>query len=231
MLQYNLKFNNQPEYLAEDLIISQANEEAVNYIDNWPDWGFGPYTKILVIYGNEGCGKTHIAHLWQKRSNAYFINHNDQFSKLPSDLFFEPACYIIEDIENISDEIAFFHLLNSIIEHKRYLLLTCSTAPNLLNISLPDLKSRINAFYSIEIGKPDDDLLRAVLVKNFSDKQLRINTEVINYALAHIDRSFSAAKKLVDLLDNKSLNLRKNITISVVREVIKEIENGGPDWS
>ena len=58
-----------PAMAREDFFISFSNQEAVSWLDKWPDWP----SPALVIYGEKSCGKTHLLHVWQKQSGADYI--------------------------------------------------------------------------------------------------------------------------------------------------------------
>ena len=80
---------------------------------------------------------------------------------------------LIEDLHaGIGDQRALFHLLNLVREHKLSMLLTSRAPPGELDVSLPDLRSRLRALPVVPISPPDEALLKAVLVKHFADRQL-----------------------------------------------------------
>ena len=96
--------------------------------------------------------------------------------------------------------------------------------PSLWCVDLADLRSRINAAPAVAIGSPDDELLEAVLVKHFNDRQLRVGTDVVDYAVKRMERSFGAVRDLVERLDHHSLTTRREITVPLVRQVILQID-------
>ena len=89
---------------------------------------------------------------------------------------------LVEDLHaGIGDERALFHLLNLVREHKLSMLLTSRVPPGELSVSLPDLRSRLRALPLVTIAPPDEALLKAVLVKHFTDRQLVVEPHVIGY--------------------------------------------------
>jgi chromosomal replication initiation ATPase DnaA len=94
-------------------------------------------------------------------------------------------------------------------------------------VRLPDLRSRLSAVTAVAIAPPDDTLLAAILVKLFSDRQLRVDREVIDYLLARMERSFGAAERLVGRLDALGLALGRRITVALARRAIEEEEKEG----
>jgi chromosomal replication initiation ATPase DnaA len=223
MRQFQLKFLQENQYLDEDYIVSGSNLAATRLIDEWPDWGNGPYSNIACIYGTLSSGKTHLATIWGRKSDAIWLNHSQIKNIALGQLSAE--CFILENIEEyLIYDSNLFHLFNFIIEQKKFLLITSQISPNLLNINLADLKSRLSAIQAIELPQPDDALINTLLIKMFSDRSLRINIDVINYIMTHTQRSFSKIAELVELIDCKSLAQKRNITVKLVREIMSPLE-------
>lgn len=207
------------EYAVSDFIVSPANQNAYMWIQQWPHWNsYG-----LVIHGPSGCGKTHLSHVWQVRSRA---------TRLPI-LFLEETlegkeieagrCYIVENLEKLNNEEALFHLLNQIKAAQGYILFTSRFSPTTLQFLLPDLRSRLNALPSVGISPPDATLLKAVLAKQFADRQLRVGTDVLDYLLLRIERSFAAAKSTVNRIDTLAMETGQAVTVPFVRKMLEPV--------
>ena len=107
------------------------------------------------------------------------------------------------------------------IDEKRgYLILTDSIAPKFWGINLPDLKSRILSSITVNIKKPDDELLSSVLIKLFLDKQILIDKKIIKFIVYRSERSFTSLQNLVDKIDKQSLITKKKININFVKKLI-----------
>ena len=216
------------KFAQSDFLPSYSNEKAVNWIDVWPDWQRGGEAfHCLIIYGPNGCGKTHLCHVWQAISKGEIIRADalDKIDFMSTDSF----VYIVEDVDQyINDkdtQQSLLHLYNWIREHGGYLLLTASARPKSWPISLKDLSSRLLASETVEIKAPDDDLMKAVISKQFSDRQITIGDDVLNYLVARAERAFDAIRKLVQNIDRLSRMEKKKITIATVRRVL-ENEHG-----
>lgn len=205
---------------------SSSNEAAVRWIDEWPRWERGGEAfHCLIIYGPDGCGKTHLSHVFKKISSARMI----ALSEL-EDLKFneqEQFVYIIEDVDKSDIDAhtaeALFHLYNWLKEQGGYLLLTARRGQKKWGLELADLKSRLLASESVKISAPDDKLLRAVILKQFSDRQILLSDKVVGYIIKHADRSFSFIRNLVKELDNLSMSEKKKITIPMVKRALQEL--------
>ncbi|PHZ86111.1 HdaA/DnaA family protein [Paremcibacter congregatus] len=206
---------------AEDYLVTASNVEAVNWIDRWPDWR-GVHCTIL--YGTRGCGKTHLSHVWQQKTGA---KYGDLTQITTADLDQMPACLVLEDVDGLLTDIEqqemLFHLYNWQKEKGGSLLLTAAQHPKHWSLSLPDLQSRMLAAISIEIGAPDDELLAAVIVKQFTDRQITVPQEVVNYLMLRIERSFAAARDIVSRIDTLALSRQRKITVPLVRNLLDDL--------
>lgn len=216
MQQTSFDFPLSYDYASSDFILSDANRAAYTWVTAWPEWSsYG-----LVIYGPPDCGKTHLAHIWQEKTGAAIIQASSLNERDLPVLLQQKTCYIIENIDRIAEESAFFHLLNHSKNSGGYVLITSLKVPNQLSFSLPDLCSRINALPSVAIDLPDDNLLRAVLHKQFAERQVRIQEDAIEFLLARMERSFAMAKHIVSTLDRIALQERAKITIPFIKRTL-----------
>lgn len=202
---------------VEDFLVSASNAAAVDLIDSWPDW---PLPAQLVV-GPAGVGKSHLANVWRLASEAPVI----VASALDEDAvaaFETHPRLVIEDIERgIGNEKVFFHLLNLAREKAGSLLLTSRVLPGEIGgIAVPDLRSRLRAIPPVSIEPPDESLLRSVLVKLFSDRQLLVEPHVVSYLALHMERSMEAATRLVAACDRLSLAMQRKVTRAVAADAL-----------
>ena len=77
----------------------------------------------------------------------------------------------------------------------------------------------------VEIGTPDDALIAAVLVKQFADRQLKVDSDAITFVQARMERSFDAVSELVEAADRLALSERRRITRPLLAKVLEDIES------
>ena len=196
-----------PKLSRDDIIVGKSNRAAVAIVDLWPAWR----SPIVVLAGPNGSGKTHLAQAWAGKAHALALNAAELAS------FTIPAAssqaFLVEDIgEAALDEAALFHLANSVRQHGGSLLLTSKLRPSSWSFALPDLNSRLQSATIVEIAEPDDALLLAVLAKLFADRQVIVEANVSEYLVTRMERSFSEAVRIVDLLDALALEKKARIT-------------------
>ena len=115
-----------------------------------------------------------------------------------------------------------FHLYNIFKEEQRSFLLTLQEPPVRRSFALPDLASRLRAAPSVAIREPDEELLGALIVKLFNDRQVRISAEVLHYILPRIERSFEAVRNLVEQSDQRALIEKRSITVPLMRDILNQ---------
>ncbi|OHC76031.1 MAG: DNA replication protein [Rhodospirillales bacterium RIFCSPLOWO2_12_FULL_58_28] len=219
--QLPLDFDHRTAFSGDDFLVAPCNRQAVDRIDCWPEWS----AAALIVHGPAGCGKTHLARVFMAKSGAAIISPEDLAAMEPPELLGDHRACVIEDADSLSQqEEHLLHLYNTAQETGRRLLLTASQPPTRWNISLADLRSRLIAAPTVEIGPPDDALIAAVLVKLFADRQLKVDIEVINFMLTHMERSFEAARRLVGAVDETALAERRNITVPLTKQVLRKLE-------
>jgi chromosomal replication initiation ATPase DnaA len=208
-----------PHFRREDFLVSDANAGALRMIEAWPLWP----DDVLFLLGPPGSGKSHLAAIWAARtaaemSSGRMLEGADLFA-----LAGKPAL-VIEAADDIgAAEANLFHLLNLAREQKTSLLLTARRKPDLWGLATADLLSRLRQAPLVELGAPDDDLLKAVLGKLFRDRQIIVDAAVVEFIALHIDRSLDMARYFVDLLDRAALARGLPITRALVRELLQDI--------
>ncbi len=181
----------------KDFYVSDANKDAVHFLDSWSTW---PVPAAILI-GPAGSGKSHLAAIFARRANAR----------------------LWDDADCTNSEEALFHAWNAAMEERRPLLMTARSAPSEWNIALADLKSRLAATPRVLIRSPDDALLEALFLKLWRDRGIDLAPEVATYVLTRIERSFESAARAVELIDSAAMSAQRPITIPLAREALLDL--------
>lgn len=200
----------------EDFLVSPSNERAYALIERWPDW---PDT-ILLLLGPKGSGKSHLASIWAATAHAWTVDAFEvtggQVPHLASN-----GALVVEDADHPPrDEAALFHLLNLARERRAFVLLTAAVPVERWGVTTPDLLSRLRLAPGVALQAPDDALLKAVLVKLFIDRQLIVDTTVVDYLALRIERSLARAAEVVETLDHEALSRGRRITRTMAADLL-----------
>jgi chromosomal replication initiation ATPase DnaA len=211
-----------PRFDREDFLVSPSNEQAYGLIERWPDW---PDT-VMLLQGPRGSGKSHLAAIWAAQARAWTVDAFEITSdKVPH--LVSNGALVIEDADRPErDEPTLFHLLNLARERRAFLLVTAESPPDRWDLRVPDLVSRLRLAPSVSIEPPDDALLRAVLVKLFVDRQLVVDTTVVDYIALRIERSLGRAADVVAALDREALSRGRRISRPMAAAVLEASGQG-----
>ena len=220
--QIPLNLGNRTALGRNDFLVAANNHDAVAWIDLWPEWP----APCLILYGPIASGKTHLGAVWSERSSAICVKASDINEDFIRDVADMNHHIIIEDADNligdITGEKGLFHLYNIFKEEQRSMLITLNEPPVRRAFALPDLASRLRAAPSVAIREPDEELVQALLVKLFNDRQIRISQEALQYILPRIVRSFEAVRDLVERADERAMIEKRGLTIPLLREILNE---------
>ena len=200
---------------SSDFLVAPCNKDAVAWVDQWPDWP----APALFIFGPAGSGKSHLGHIWCARSGADRLQMKDLTVETAADLE-KQNFVLIDPLEIPFDELALLHVYNTIAEKGGHLLIIAEVPPARLALGLADLRSRLQAAPTVGIGIPDDRLVGAVMLKQFTDRQLSVAPEVLTFLMARMERTFEAAGNLVAALDEAALIEKRRITVPLAKEVL-----------
>ena len=218
MDQLIFKFPFSKKYYEQDFFVSSNNFSAFKLIDSWPNWS----GKWLNIFGITGSGKTHLAKILEKKiKKIKLINAEDINDQVVQELN-NLDCLIIDSFRNNIDENLFYSILNQSKQLDNYVLVN-STDPLInANFKLNDLKSRISSFLLIGIDLPTDELLKVIISKTLSEKQININPKISDFIVNNVERSYEKMFKFLKDVDELSLSTGKSININLIKKVLNQ---------
>ena len=212
-----LKFELEQNFAYDDFFVSKCNYFAFSFVESWPKWE----KNILNIYGERFCGKSHLTEIFKKNNKALIIKKekiNDEFFKKIR--FHENI--ILDNLDYISNEKILYSLFNFTEQFNKYLIINSISSINSINFTLPDLKSRVKNCIFAKIDKPDDDMVFALVLKHFSDRQIKIEKKIIEYIAKRIERSYGKILDFIYKVDQFSLINKKPIDYKSIKKILEE---------
>ncbi len=213
--QKTFKFSHESNFKDEDYFISSSNKHIIDLFNNWPKWE----KNFLNISGENFSGKTHLINIFLKRCKGIKFEANSLNNSILKEIKIHQNI-ILENLGRSINEELFYTLYNIIEQDNKYLIVTSRCPIVDIDFSLKDLKSRSKNFLLQNIEKPDDELIFALLVKNFSDRQILIQKKLINYIIKRIDRSYGKIFDFIYKIDEISLKKKKSIDLKIIKEVL-----------
>ena len=214
--QLLFNFEYKQNFKDEDFYVSSSNYYAFKLINSWPKWE----KNFLNIYGEKYSGKTHLTNIFLKKFKGFKIKANSFENKNLNEIkIYENI--ILDNFDQNIDEYLIYSLFNIIDQDNKYLIINSLTPINEMNFKLDDLKSRAKNCLVAKIDKPDDELMFALILKNFSDRQIVIDKKLINFIIKRVDRSYDKIFEFIYKIDEISLKKKKSIDFKIIKEVLK----------
>ena len=215
--QLLLNFEYKQNFKDQDFYVSKSNYFAFNLISTWPKWE----KNFLNICGDNFSGKSHLANIFLKKFKGIKINaHSFKNEHLNEIKVYENI--ILENFDSNINEVLIYSLFNTVDQDNKYLIINSTTPINEINFKLDDLKSRTKNCLFAKIEKPDDELMFALVLKNFSDRQIVIDKKLIDFIIKRIDRSYSKIFEFIYKIDELSLKKKKKIDFKIINEVLNK---------
>ena len=210
-----IKFEYEKNLTQNDFFVTKSNQHIFKLINDWPKWE----KKFINIYGEKFSGKTHLINIFLKKNNGIKIDAQSFDENYLRKVKINENI-VLENLEVGINEKLFFTLLNIIEQDNKYLIITSLDPVTKINFKLKDLNSRMKNFILQNIEKPDDELIFAILLKNFSDRQISIEKKLIEFTIKRIDRSYGKIFDFIYKIDEMSLKKKKSIDMKIIKEVL-----------
>tara|TARA_Y100001970_G_scaffold158783_1_gene194172 strand:+ start:3685 stop:4341 length:657 start_codon:yes stop_codon:yes gene_type:complete len=213
--QLLFNFNYKKNFNYSDFYVSKSNYYAFQLIEKWPNWE----KNILNIYGEKFSGKSHLTNIFLDKNKGIKVNEKD----INDNIFKKIKLYeniVIDNFNNQSNEKLMYSIFNLVDQDNKYLIINSVDPLHEYEFKLNDLKSRAKNCLFAKIENPDDELMFAIILKNFSDKQIQIDKKLIDFIIKRIDRSYGKIADFIYKVDELSLKKKKAINIKIIKEIL-----------
>ena len=212
-----IKFDYDKNLKNEDFYLSKSNKHVFNFLNTWPKWE----KNFVNVIGERLSGKTHLMNIFLQKNKGIIFDskslRNDDLKKIK---IYENI--IIENLSSDVDEKFLYSLLNLIEQDNKFIIVTSIKPIVNITFDLKDLKSRTKNFILLNIEKPDDELIFAIILKNLSDRQITLDDKFIEFIIKRIERSYSKIYDFIYKIDQLSLKKKKSIDFKIIKEVLGE---------
>jgi len=218
MGQLLFKFPFKTKYYEQDFYVSSNNFSAYKLIESWPSWP----GKWLNVFGASGSGKTHLSKILEKKIKKVKLIDAKNINNEVLERLSQFQCLIIDNYQNNIKEELFYSILNQSKQLDNYIVVNSNPLLKKLNFELKDLKSRLSSFIFIGIELPTDDLLKVIISKSLSDKQINLSPKISEYIIKNVERSYEKMFKFLKDIDELSLSTGKSININLIKKVLNK---------
>lgn len=241
MTQLLLALSTPPRYSFDNIVEHEGIREALTAIlatYTMPK----PPVPSLFLYGQAGTGKTHILRaLASTLDEAYggdqrsvrFIAATEPLPSFPDleSLVMEDGesmarlrGVVVDDVHLISgrDASHLWNLSNQLTRTGAPLMMGSRTSPAEAFSGEPHLTSRVTSGLVFRLDPPEDVVRMLIMDKMAADRHVRLSPDVMKYLITHKSRNISDLSVLLDILDRASLELKRRITVPLIKMLEKE---------
>ena len=212
-----IKFNYDKNFKNDDFYLSKSNKHVYDFLNIWPKWE----RNFINVTGEKLSGKSHLINIFLQKNKGIKLEgktlQNDDLKKIKT---YENI--IIENLSSDIDEKILYSLFNLIEQDNKFIIVTSVKPIVDITFDLKDLNSRAKNFILLNIEKPDDELIFAIILKNLSDRQISLEDKFIEFIVKRIERSYSKIYDFIYKIDQLSLKKKKSIDFKIIKEVIGE---------
>lgn len=212
-----------------DNFYAGANAEIVTALKKTAS---GEGEKVIYICGSRSQGLSHLlqaachhAHQFGFRSGYLPLSQLKMFTPEILTGLESLSLVCIDDIESIAGnriwEEAIFHLYNRIHDAGGHIIIAGHDLPKAIQLSLPDLTSRLSWGIVFQLHSLSDEEKLAVLTMRANRRGITLSEEVAKYILTHCPRHMGTLFAALDALDKASLAAQRRLTIPFVKEVLQ----------
>ena len=208
-----IKFDYDKNFKNDDFYLSKSNKHVFDFLNIWPKWE----RNFVNVTGEKLSGKTHLMNIFlNKYKGIKFEAKSLKNDDLKNIKIYENI--VIENLSSDVNERLLYSLLNLIEQDNKFIIIT-STEP-IVNISfdLKDLQSRAKNFILLNIEKPNDDLIFAIILKNLSDRQISLDDKFIEFIIKRIERSYSKIYDFIYKNDQLSLKKKNQLILKLLKK-------------
>lgn len=209
-----------------------TNEQAIHSIKNLLDDKQAKLkVNVCYLFGRTGVGKSHLLHAAcayaQSKDMSSLCLSLKELEHLSVELLvglesFDLVC--LDDIHLLAErpdwQQAVFDLFNRMTEQQKVLIISGDSAVNELDLSLPDLRSRLS-WGLVEQLKPlsDKDKVQAIHYRA-QQRGLLLSEEVTKFLMVRISRDMNNLISVLDQLDKASIREQRKITVPFIKQVL-----------
>lgn len=179
----------------EDFLLADCNRVAFDHLRHWSLW---PVSATLLT-GPRKSGRSLLGRIFVRKTGGRLFDNAESH-----------------------EEEALFHAWNDAQMRRKPLLIVADAPPPEWQIALPDLRSRLAATPHVAIGSPDDAILGQLIIKLLGDRGIAAPSDLADYLVPRIERSYVSVLKVVDILDRVMLSHHRRMTVPLAKRALDE---------
>lgn len=209
-----------------NFLVSSGNRQLFDVLTST-----SPSVQLIYLWGAEGSGRSHLLQALCHRyaesgASALYLPLLSRHDFAPQILEHSHALSVIcvDDLDAVAaDSVwqeAMFHCFNEAAESNVLFVVTASRAPRDLDLSLADLRSRMQKGLIFQLQAADDGFKKQILQHRANSRGISLSDQVCDYILQRADRSLAGLIAVLERLDSESLQRQRRLTVPLVKDVM-----------
>ena len=209
-----------------NFLVSSGNRQLFDVLTST-----SPSVQLIYLWGAEGSGRSHLLQALCHRyaesgASALYLPLLSRHDFAPQILEHSHALSVIcvDDLDAVgTDSVwqeAMFHCFNEAAESNVLFVVTASRAPRDLDLSLADLRSRMQKGLIFQLQAADDGFKKQILQHRANSRGISLSDQVCDYILQRADRSLAGLIAVLERLDSESFQRQRRLTVPLVKDVM-----------
>ena len=209
-----------------NFLVSSGNRQLFDVLTST-----SPSVQLIYLWGAEGSGRSHLLQALCHRyaesgASALYLPLLSRHDFAPQILEHSHALSVIcvDDLDAVATDSvwqeAMFHCFNEAAESNVLFVVTASRAPRDLDLSLADLRSRMQRGLIFQLQAADDGFKKQILQHRANSRGISLSDQVCDYILQRADRSLAGLIAVLERLDSESFQRQRRLTVPLVKDVM-----------
>jgi DnaA family protein len=209
-----------------NFLVSSGNRQLFDVLTST-----SPSVQLIYLWGAEGSGRSHLLQALCHRyaesgASALYLPLLSRHDFAPQILEHSHALSVIcvDDLDAVATDSvwqeAMFHCFNEAAESNVLFVVTASRAPRDLDLSLADLRSRMQKGLIFQLQAADDGFKKQILQHRANLRGISLSDQVCDYILQRADRSLAGLIAVLERLDSESFQRQRRLTVPLVKDVM-----------
>jgi DnaA family protein len=214
------------EATIANFLVSSGNRQLFDVLTST-----SPSVQLIYLWGAEGSGRSHLLQALCHRyaesgASALYLPLLSRHDFAPQILEHSHALSVIcvDDLDAVATDSvwqeAMFHCFNEAAESNVLFVVTASRAPRDLDLSLADLRSRMQKGLIFQLQAADDGFKKQILQHRANSRGISLSDQVCDYILQRADRSLAGLIAVLERLDSESFQRQRRLTVPLVKDVM-----------
>lgn len=209
----------------ENFLVGFENQQAVDYLQH------DGSEKFVYLWGNGSPGLTHLlqaaCHRSAEKNRSAMYLPLKEFESLSTQMLQGAnslSLVCIDDVQMIAGnkewEAALFTAFNAIKDSDTCLFVAADCSPQVLDIQLADLHSRLQSGLILQLAPLEDEEKVLALQLRARNRGMELGDSVADYILTRAERKLGALMSILDELDKSSLEQKRKLTVPLVKSTL-----------